>query len=62
MGGVEAAAWLKKLDSSLKLIVSSGYSDASVMSDFRQYGFDESLPKPWTVSQVSDVLRRVLAS
>ena len=60
MGGVEAAAKLKELDPSLKLIVSSGYSDAPVMSDFRQYGFDDVIPKPWTIPELSKVLRRVL--
>jgi len=59
MGGVEAAASLKSLDPSLKLIVSSGYSDAPVMSNFRNYGFDDVLPKPWSVAQVSEVFRRV---
>jgi CheY-like chemotaxis protein len=33
MGGIEAAVRLKELDPSLKLIVSSGYSGAAVMSD-----------------------------
>jgi len=62
MGGLEAAARLKELDSSVKLIVSSGYSDAPVLSDLRKYGFDDSIPKPWTVAQVSEVVRRVLVS
>jgi len=60
MGGIEAAERLKELDPSLKLIVSSGYSDAAVMSAFRQYGFDDVIPKPWEVAQMSEVLRRVL--
>jgi signal transduction histidine kinase/ActR/RegA family two-component response regulator len=60
MGGVEAAAKLKELDPALKLIVSSGYSDAPVMSDFSQYGFDAVIVKPWTVKEMSEVLRRVL--
>jgi two-component system cell cycle sensor histidine kinase/response regulator CckA len=60
MGGIEAATRLKELDPSLKLIVSSGYSDSPVMSDFRKYGFDDVIPKPWTVAQVSEVFRRVL--
>jgi signal transduction histidine kinase/ActR/RegA family two-component response regulator len=60
MGGIETAARLKELDASLKLIVSSGYSDAPVMSDLRAYGFDDVVPKPWTVAQMSEVLRRVL--
>ena len=62
MGGLEAAARLKELDSSVKLIVSSGYSDAPVLSDLRKYGFDDSIPKPWTVARLSEVVRRVLVS
>jgi signal transduction histidine kinase/ActR/RegA family two-component response regulator len=62
MGGVEAAAKLKELDPSLKLIVSSGYSDAPVMSHFDQYGFDAVIVKPWTVKEMSEVLRRVLVT
>jgi CheY-like chemotaxis protein len=59
MGGVEAAAALKVLYPSLKLIVSSGYSDASVMSDFRRFGFDDVLPKPWSMAHLSEVFQRV---
>jgi len=62
MGGLEAAARLKELDSSVKLLVSSGYSDAPVLSDLRKYGFDDSIPKPWTVARLSEVVRRVLVS
>jgi hypothetical protein len=44
----------------LKLIVSSGYADAPVISEFRKYGFDEVIPKPWGIAEVSQVFRRVL--
>jgi hypothetical protein len=44
----------------LKLIVSSGYADAPVISEFRKYGFDEVIPKPWGMTQVGEVFRRVL--
>jgi signal transduction histidine kinase/ActR/RegA family two-component response regulator len=60
MGGMEAAAKLKQLDPDAKLIVSSGYSDAPVMSHFSDYGFDAVILKPWTVKEMSDVLRQVL--
>jgi CheY-like chemotaxis protein len=60
MGGIEAAAKLREIDASAKLIASSGYSDAPVMSEFQTYGFDDVIPKPWTPAQVSEVLQRVL--
>ena len=61
MGGVEAAARLKEFDPSCKLIVSSGYSASLVMSEFASYGFDAVLPKPWSMPEISGVVRRVLA-
>ena len=60
MGGIETAAKLKELDPALKLIVSSGYSDSPVMSDFRKYGFDDVVPKPWALAEVSEAFQRVL--
>jgi signal transduction histidine kinase/ActR/RegA family two-component response regulator len=61
IGGLETAAMLKQLDPASKLIVSSGYSEAPVMSHFAEYGFDAVIVKPWTVKEMSEVLRRVLA-
>jgi signal transduction histidine kinase/CheY-like chemotaxis protein len=62
MGGVETARRLKELDPSAKLIASSGYSNGPVMASFREYGFDDVLPKPWTVVQLSEVFRKVLGA
>jgi len=62
MGGVETARRLNELDPFVPLIASSGYSDAPVMASFRDYGFDDVLPKPWTLAQLSEVFRRVLAA
>ena len=62
MGGLEAATKLKELDPCAKLIVSSGYSDAPAMARFAEYGFDAVIVKPWTVKEMSEVLRRVLAA
>lgn len=61
MGGVEAAAKLKEIDPSSKLIVSSGYSASPVMAEFARYGFDAVLPKPWSMPEISAIVRRVLA-
>ncbi|HLK49559.1 MAG TPA: ATP-binding protein [Bryobacteraceae bacterium] len=60
MGGVATAAKIRELDRSVKLIVSSGYSDAPVMSEFRRYGFDAIIPKPWSLPVLSRTLKRVL--
>jgi two-component system, cell cycle sensor histidine kinase and response regulator CckA len=62
MGGLETASRLKEMDPSSKLIVSSGYSNAPVMSDFASYGFDAVIPKPWKAAEVGEVFRRVLVA
>jgi len=62
MGGLETAAKLKKINPSVALIVSSGYSDSPVMSAFRDYGFDDVIPKPWEPGQVAAVISGVLLS
>ena len=59
---METARRLKELDPSARLIASSSYSDGPVMAGFREYGFDDVLPKPWAVVQLSEVFRRVLAA
>jgi PAS domain S-box-containing protein len=58
MGGEEVASRLRQIDNSVILIVSSGYSDTPIMSEFRLHGFDEVLSKPWTPAQLSKVLGR----
>ena len=60
VGGKEAAARIREIDSAVKAVVSSGYSDGPIMAEYRQFGFDDVLPKPWTASLVSEVVQRVL--
>ncbi len=60
MGGLEAAGRLREIAPHMKLIVSSGYSEAPVMAEFRKHGFDGVIRKPWVIAEVSEVFRRVL--
>ena len=62
MGGKEAAAELRRIDPAAKLIVSSGYSDAPILSEFQKYGFDDVIRKPYTLGELSDVLTRVIGA
>ena len=61
MGGMEAMEKLIELDPEVRAIVSSGYSNDPVMSNFREYGFREVIVKPYKISEVSKKLRRVLS-
>ncbi len=59
-GGKEVVKELLKIDKAIKAIVSSGYSQDSVMSDFKQYGFKGVLLKPYSVENFSRILGEVI--
>jgi two-component system cell cycle sensor histidine kinase/response regulator CckA len=61
LGGKEAIGRLQALDPGVKAIVSSGYCDDPVMTEFRRYGFRAFLAKPYKNDELSRVLRSVLA-
>lgn len=60
MGGKEAIRKLMEIDPHVTGIVSSGYSDDSVMTDFEKYGFKGVVAKPYSVHEVSVVLDEVI--
>ncbi len=62
MGGRDAIELLRLVDPGVKAIVSSGYSDDPVMSDYRRYGFDGVIAKPFRAEELREALGRVLAA
>ncbi len=59
MGGIETMEELLKIDPNVTAIVSSGYSNAPVMANYSKYGFAGVMIKPYSISQVSDLLRSI---
>jgi PAS domain S-box-containing protein len=62
MGGKTAIKELLRLDPLAKAIVSSGYSNDPVMSDYASFGFVDLVMKPYDVKELSEVLKRALES
>lgn len=60
VGGKEAIADLQKIDPQIRAIVSSGYSNDPIMSNFRDYGFCACVLKPFNLQDISNVLHKVL--
>ncbi len=60
MGGQECIQHLLEFDPSVKAIVSSGYSDAPVISNYRDYGFLGIITKPYRIEDLSEVLYKVI--
>lgn len=61
MGGGEAIVFLRRLDPDVKAIVSSGYCNDPVMADFKKYGFDGMVSKPYTIEELCQEINRVLS-
>jgi CheY-like chemotaxis protein len=62
MGGQEVITALLQIDPEVKAIAASGYSSAPVMANYREYGFNGVLAKPFGLQEVSDVLRDLLVT
>jgi CheY-like chemotaxis protein len=60
LGGEETIKELIKIDPKAKVIVSSGYSDDPVLSNFRKYGFSGMISKPYRIQELSKVINEVL--
>lgn len=61
MGGREAMQELLRIDPMVRAIVSSGYSNDPIMSDYRQYGFKNVIAKPYDLEELGEVLRSVIS-
>ena len=60
MGGRETIKKLIELDPQVKAIVSSGYSENSLMARYKDYGFKGMVAKPYTLKELARVLEEVL--
>lgn len=60
MGGKETIKILRELDENVKAIVSSGYSNDPVMSDYRACGFSGVIEKPYKIGDLKKILDEVV--
>jgi len=51
---------LIEIDPDVKAIITSGYSDEAIISDYRRYGFCGSVKKPYTINELNGTLSRVI--
>jgi PAS domain S-box-containing protein len=60
MGGKETVRHLLEFDPQARVIVSSGYANNTIMSDYLAYGFKGVIPKPFRLIDLSKTLKEVL--
>jgi CheY-like chemotaxis protein len=56
MGGKEASQQILAFDPKACLIVSSGYSNDPIMSDYSNYGFNGAIAKPYKITELDQLL------
>ena len=61
MGGKEAAEEILKFDPDARVVVSSGYSNDPVMSDYEAYGLKGIIPKPFRLAELKETVEQLLA-
>lgn len=62
MGGQETLSRLQQIDPAVKAIVSSGYTEDPVMSDFLGHGFCAAIAKPYSLDKVQALLQRLTST
>lgn len=60
MGGKKAIGELRQLNPKVRAVVSSGYSNDPVMSEFAEHGFCDVLPKPFSAEALQALVVRAL--
>ncbi len=60
MSGTTAMEQLLAVDPDTKGIVSSGFPNDSVMSDYRKFGFSGSVEKPYKIQELDKVLLSII--
>ncbi len=60
MGGEEACRQIREFDPELLAVASSGYSTSNVMSDWKAFGFNAVVAKPYRIKDLGWVLYRLL--
>jgi CheY-like chemotaxis protein len=59
IGGREVVAKIRESDTSIPVIVASGYSDASVLAQPEAFGFSGSIAKPFTEKEFGRLLKSI---
>ena len=61
-GGREVLRQLQTIDPAVKAIVVSGYASDPVLANYRDYGFNAMVAKPFTLRELTAALDEVIAS
>lgn len=61
MGGKETIEELLRIDPKAKAVASSGYTTGPIMAEYRKYGFQGVIAKPYEIDELNMLLNRVIS-
>jgi len=62
VGGKEAVKKIHEINPAARVLVSSGYSNDPVMADFSKHGFCGALVKPFQITELMEIVGKVMSS
>ena len=60
MGGKETVKKLREIDPQARVIAFSGYSNDPIFTNFKEYGFNGVLSKPFSIEEFMQTISQVL--
>ena len=60
MGGKEAFEKIREVDPSVKVVISSGYTNDPMMADYAKYGIAGILAKPYRINDIRALLEKLI--
>lgn len=61
IGGKEVLREILSVDPAVRAIISSGYTDDPVLSNYVSFGFKAAITKPYNIDQLREVLKEVIS-
>lgn len=62
MGGKEAVKEILSINPEAKVLVSSGYSNDTIMANYKKYGFSGAIVKPYQLKELKKIVDQVLGT
>ncbi len=59
LGGKATMEAIRQLDKNVKAIVASGYSENPVMAEYRKYGFNAVVKKPFKIDELNQIIHNL---
>ncbi len=59
MGGVETVKKIREINKNIPIVASTGYSESKIAENFKEYGFDAILLKPFNLKTIKELIEKI---